>query len=197
MTKAGPVWNGQIRFNAGGLFQPMRWRRPRRIFVCAHGDLFHEAVTDEMLGDVFGVMAEAQRHTFQVLTKRSSRIPHCIGVFCPVLENVWLGVSIEDRDRLFRLEDLRETPASIRFVSFEPLLEGLGELDLTDIDWAIVGGESGPGFRQMNPDWARSIKRQCEAQGVAFFFKQMSGKGEIPADLMVRQWPAAETKGER
>jgi protein gp37 len=207
-TKSGPVWNGNIRMNWEWLDKPTRWKRGQKIFVCAHGDLFHRGVSEEMLAAIFGVMAKTPRHTFQVLTKRSARLRGVMGgpkhhdLWPPqlwhrsVLPNVWFGVSVEDRERLERIDDLRRTPAAIRFVSFEPLLEDLGDIDLSGIHMAIIGGESGPGHRWMDPDWARSIKRQCESQGVAFFFKQMSGKGEIPADLFVRQWPE-EVRGER
>lgn len=215
MSKAGPVWTGEVRLHEPWMDQPLRWRRGRRIFVCAHGDLFHENVPDEWIDRIFAVMALSQQHTFQVLTKRSRRMldyvhgliesgrwllwKHPIlghDIFDPMVatyemmfSRVWLGVSVEDRARLGRISDLADTPAAFRFISFEPLLEYLGAVDLSDIDLAIVGGESGPGHRPMEGDWARSLQSQCADQAVRFFMKQMSGKAEIPTDLMIREMP--------
>lgn len=247
-TKAGPVWTGEVRLNEGWLDQPLRWRRPRRIFVCAHGDLFYEAVPDEWIDRVFAVMALSPQHTFQVLTKRSARMREYMagslgriaeavqplrtdnnravgplpnlepGARWWPLPNVWLGISAEDQRRADeRMPLLLDTPAAVRFLSAEPLLSGL---DLTTIclvpkqpwspraaiqvnaltgryvesgqpyrggwdidappptgpghrlDWVIVGGESGPGARPMHPDWVRSLRDQCQAAEVPFFFKQ-------------------------
>ena len=255
-SKAGPVWNGEVRLIEGALDQPLRWARRRRIFVCAHGDLFHENVPDEWIDRVFAVMALAPRHSFQVLTKRPERMRSYmleqwqgtlaqnvlgegiaagrptgrreqIAEACePFLDqlglvdetndslwaadgsclamkwkwhlpNVWLGVSVEDQLRADeRIPLLLDTPAAVRFVSAEPLL---GPVDLTKymhdsdcafasigriepctcseprevgLDWVIVGGESGPGARPMHPDWARSLRDQCAAARVPFFFKQ-------------------------
>ena len=246
-TKAGPIWNGAVRFNEEWLLQPLQWRRPRNIFVAAHGDLFHPDVPDQVLDKVFAVMALAPRHTFQVLTKRSARmraylsdpgmpvrvmlaagfiayegesgmlqvdVPKARALF--PLRNVWLGVSAEDQRRADeRVPDLLDTPAAVRFVSAEPLL---GPIDFTKIslgrkpgivlgesrkqdrpetflvyrdalmdtdgamerlDWIIVGGESGPGARPMHPAWARSIRDQCEAAGVAFHFKQHGAWADV------------------
>lgn len=240
-----PVWTGDVRFNEQWLDQPLRWRRPRRIFVCAHGDLFHERVPDEWIDRVFAVMALCPQHTFQVLTKRPERMreyfghpAHRVRICCQAelvrhpawhpepspasddwpLPNVWLGVSVEDQAAAdARVPILLDTPAAKRFVSAEPLL---GPVDLTpwlalchaardgecnwsgcpqardgephrsgrhcpmdrhpddpcdevwSLDWVIVGGESGPGARPMHPDWARSLRDQCAAAGVPFFFKQ-------------------------
>lgn len=254
-SKAGPVWNGQVRLNEEWLTQPIRWRRPRRIFVCAHSDLFHEAVPDEWIDRVFAVMALAPHHTFQVLTKRAERMRQYLSrpglretiedaayeteaQFYPTpeemtlpLPNVWLGVSVEDQKRADeRIPDLLATPAAVRFISAEPLL---GPVDLQNIDygeretcslgrrrferdaltpwmtsipashgckpseketapqisrsghttigWVIVGGESGPGARPMHLDWARSLRDQCAAAGVPFFFKQV-GEWAWPTD---------------
>ncbi len=167
---------------------PLHWRKPRRIFVNSLSDLFHEDVPDEFIADIFSVMARCQQHTFQVLTKRPARMrefcsreAHWWGNKADIaskpyynkpLPNVWLGVSCEDKKTLQRMDELRKTPAVIRFVSLEPLLENLGTIDLTDIDWVIAGGESGPGARPMHPDWARSLRDQCQAASVPFFFKQ-------------------------
>lgn len=245
-SKAGPVWNGAVRLNREWLDQPLRWKRPRRIFVCAHGDLFAENVPDEWIDQVFAIMALARQHTFQVLSKRAARMRIYVSslparadavarsaaclwpgedsdeAYYPVneairapLPNVWLGVSTEDHARAVeRVPDLLETPASVRFISAEPLLgpinltrldqpnagggpfwvnslsasqmgwfsneaatirtdaDPLADSGLPRIDWVIVGGESGPGARPMHPDWARSMRDQCVAAGIPFFFKQ-------------------------
>lgn len=230
-SKAGPVWTGEVRFNEEWLTQPLTWKRPRMIFVCAHGDLFHESVPDEWIDRVFAVMALAPQHTFQVLTKRSERMRDYIGAqvygersvgseirhlqrggfneYLDLIEqrkplpNVWLGVSVEEQARADeRVPDLIATPAAVRWLSCEPLL---GPAQLTNIDcakssargmywvnaltgehddmcrpcapvpkldWVVVGGESGPDARPMHPDWARSLRDQCHAAGVPFFFKQ-------------------------
>ena len=220
-----PKWTGEVRLNEQWLTQPLRWASPKRIFVCAHGDLFHESVPDEWIDRVFAVMALAPQHTFQVLTKRAERMrAYCSdleghdarwfsalqmvrtaeGSFAladahdrlddhPPLRNVWLGVSVEDQARADeRIPDLLATPAAVRFLSCEPLL---GPVDLQEamarslhalpdlesmqvctgdpmLHWVIAGGESGVGARPMHPDWARSLRDQCEAAGVPFFFKQ-------------------------
>jgi protein gp37 len=257
-SKAGPVWNGKVRLNEEWLTQPLRWKRPRMIFVCAHGDLFHESVLDAWIDRVFAVMALAPRHTFQVLTKRAERMRDYLstragdwsvvwpdanpagtlpisrqtqrlamrgavwpnGILRPTfpLPNVWLGVSVEDQARADeRIPHLLATPAAVRFVSAEPLLGAVdlskfmwpvhgwwrapyksydeakaagGECGLkrqalvgawcTFLDWVIVGGESGKDARPMHPDWARSIRDQCAAAGVPFFFKQW-GEWRPPA----------------
>lgn len=248
-------FTGEVRFNEQWLADPLRWKRPRMIFVCAHGDLFHESVPDEWIDRVFRVMAIAKQHTFQVLTKRPARARSYLSregremnirsksLGWP-LQNVWLGTSIEDQATAdTRIPDLLETPAALRFVSAEPLL---GPVDLTHIqdgvdddfsdcgghpdphypidsvgwgrtdaltgyywsttqtpdgvvdraneqvviyqptiDWVICGGESGPHARPMHPDWARSLRDQCVAAGVPFFFKQWGAwlpAGQLMAD---------------
>lgn len=279
MTKAGPVWNGEVRLNEQWLTQPLEWKRPRMIFVCAHGDLFHEDVPDEWIDKVFAVMALAPQHTFQVLTKRSARMCNYLTnsrvvrriyeIACDLtlahelqvvligdrssealappgprvyldlwpLSNVWLGVSTERQQEADeRIPLLLQTPAAIRFISAEPLL---GSLDLVkaralpppdlpffvpgtplcgdplcrragphyprefgcrwhengatgdappSLDWVIAGGESGPGARPMHPDWARSLRDQCAAAGVPFFFKQWGGwvtEDQSPEDIVL------------
>ncbi len=203
-------FTGEVRFNEQWLDQPLRWKKPRKIFVCAHGDLFHPAVPDDWIDRVFAVMALCPQHTFQVLTKRPERargyfdarrdgdpwaeaadeVADLIGLADhPVvlnpsvipLPNVWLGTSISDQASAdLRIPELLATPAAIHFISAEPLL---GPVDLkatryghmtaiSRLDWTIVGGESGPHARPMHPDWARSIRDQCAAAGVAFLFKQ-------------------------
>ncbi|MGB3044149.1 MAG: phage Gp37/Gp68 family protein [Xanthobacteraceae bacterium] len=245
-TKAGPVWNGTVRFNEQWLTQPLDWRKPKMVFVCAHGDLFHEDVPDEWIDRVFAVMALSPQHTFQVLTKRAERMrnymatardrivtvtsdgnenvsvhtktayhstTHLGGKVSWPVPNVWLGVSAEDQRRADeRVPHLLATPAAVRFVSAEPLL---GPIDLCNVgsattesarlgidalrgnsgrpgrvvargcwphlDWIIVGGESGP--RPMHPDWARSLRDQCDGAGTSFFFKQWGS-------WQPRQWRA-------
>jgi protein gp37 len=161
------------------LLEPLSWRSPRRIFVNSMSDLFHKDVPKEFVDKVFETMEQADWHVFQVLTKRSSLMRRYIneryadGMAPP---HVWLGVSVEDRKSLIRLTHLRQAQASVRFISFEPLLEDLGEVDLSGIQWAIAGGESGPGARPVMPEWIRGIRDQCRSQGVAFFFKQWGGR---------------------
>lgn len=248
-SKAGPVWNGQVRLNEAWLTQPLKWKTPRRIFVCAHGDLFHEAVPDEWILRVLEVIRQCSwdggsnigsiaggggEHTFQILTKRSRRMREVMsrlrwdgerlslaedGAPPIVLRNVWLGVSAENQKTADeRIRNLLNTPAAVRFVSAEPLLgpvdlrricilpqvpggkragihldslfgryaeSGMpykGDWDITNrtppdipaigIDWVIAGGESGPDARPMHPAWASSLRDQCQAAGVPFFFKQ-------------------------
>lgn len=179
-TSAGGRWTGRVELQPDKLDIPLRARRPRCYFVNSTSDLFHERLPDDAIDRVFAVMALAPQHIFIVLTKRSERMrgyfstnPRIkIARYRWPLRNVWLGVSIEDRSALPRLDNLRATPSAVRLVSFEPLLDGLGDLDLAGIDWAITGGESGPGARPMHPDWARSIRDQCIAASVPFFFKQ-------------------------
>jgi protein gp37 len=157
---------------------PLRWKAPRMIFVNSMSDLFHENVPDEFIGKVFAVMAQVQRHSFQVLTKRAERLAswHDKNRSAWWLPNVWIGVSVEDRRYgLPRVPFLRGVRAAVRFLSVEPLLEDIGEMDLQGIDWVIVGGESGPGARPMRPEWAASVRDQCLAADVPFFFKQWGG----------------------
>lgn len=226
-TKAGPVWTGEVRFNRQWLDQPLRWKRPRTIFPCAHGDLFHENVPDAWIASTFGVMALSPQHIFQPLTKRSKRmrkwfesLPEAAAAHClaelyvnqpeiardfPLtveraigvakrgwpLPNVHLGISCEDQPRADeRIPDLLATPAAVRWISGEPLLGPLDvrrhligheEAELVGncigwtppLDWVVVGGESGPDARPMHPDWARSLRDQCAAADVPFFFKQV------------------------
>jgi protein gp37 len=156
------------------LDQPLRWRRPRVIFVNSMSDLFHERVPLAFIENVFAVMSEAERHVFQILTKRHERLLElAASLSWPV--NVWMGVSIENRRWLERADALRQVPAAVRFISAEPLLGSLAGIDLTGIDWLIVGGESGPGHRAMRPEWAREVRDACRAQRVPFFFKQWGG----------------------
>ena len=214
-TSKGPVWSGKIRLVPEKLEDPLRWQKPRRIFVNSMSDLFHEDVPDEYIYGVLGVAALTPWHTYQILTKRPERMLEIMSAFreledvavrsivgaamhqtgaypvCQVdwdawpLENVWLGVSIESQDHLDRWTALRDTPAAVRFISYEP---ALGPLDIFahlhgpggtcdrehhKLDWLIVGGESGPGARPCDVRWIRSIIKQCREAGVACFVKQL------------------------
>lgn len=158
--------------------QPLKWRKPRLIFVNSMSDLFHKNIPAGFVDAVFNTMERADQHIYQVLTKRSSLMRKYVNTRYAdkaVPEHIWLGVSIEDRQHTNRLDHLRQTNASIRFISFEPLLGPIGRVKLDGIAWAIVGGESGPKARTMDPDWARELRDQCLSQDVAFFFKQWGG----------------------
>ena len=158
------------------LGQPLAWRQPRMIFVNSMSDLFHEDIPEEYIRDVFKVMRRAHWHTFQVLTKRSQELAG-LAPRLPWPRNVWMGVSVENQRWTSRIDDLRRVAAKVRFLSCEPLLGPL-KLDLRGIHWVIVGGESGPRARRMNPDWVRDIRKQCAGAGVAFFFKQWGAHNE-------------------
>ena len=153
---------------------PLRWKKPQRIFVNSMSDLFHEDVPVAFIEKVFEVMRRASWHQFQVLTKRATRLAELSGslVWSP---NIWMGVSVESAAYTNRIDQLRHTGACVKFLSIEPLLGAVGVLDLTKIDWVIVGGESGPGAREMKRVWVTDIRRQCRAARVAFFFKQWGG----------------------
>ncbi len=153
---------------------PLRWRKPRSIFVNSMSDLFHAAVPDQFVRDVFAVMERAHWHRYQVLTKRPERVA-ALNSQLPWPAQVWLGVSVESDQYVHRIDLLRETGAKIKFLSLEPLLGPLPQLNLNGIDWVIVGGESGPGARPMAAEWARDIRDQCLAAGVPFHFKQWGG----------------------
>ena len=166
-----PYENGfDLQLRPERLDQPLRWKKPRTIFVNSMSDLFHPDVPDAYIREVFEVMRIADHHRFQVLTKRSERLAEMADSL-PWPSNVWMGVSVENQRFASRVDDLRAVRAAVRFLSCEPLLGPL-DLDLTGIDWVIVGGESGPGARPMRPVWAVSIRDQCGAAGVPFFFKQ-------------------------
>lgn len=154
---------------------PLLWRRPRRIFVNSMSDLFHKDVPDDFIRQVFDVMGRADWHTFQVLTKRSSRLAS-LGQTLPWRPNIWAGVSVELDHMTGRVDHLRRTPAQVRFISAEPLLGPLPSLDLTDIHWVITGGESGPGARPCDAAWVRDLRDRCQGKGTAFFHKQWGGR---------------------
>jgi protein gp37 len=186
------VWSGVVRTHEEALDIPASWKRPRVIFVNSMSDLFHERVPDDFIGKVWSVMAAANHHTYQILTKRPDRMRRLSRSLVPTLPNVWLGTSVESRDYLDRLDLLRDTSAAIRFASFEPLLGALGEPSLKGIDWAIVGGESGPGARPIERAWVEEIRDACERSGTAFFFKQWGGtnKKKTGRELDGRTWDA-------
>lgn len=171
------------------LEQPLRWKRPRVIFVNSMSDLFHEDIPFEYIEQVFEVMVRAEHHTFQVLTKRHDRLAE-LAPLLPWPANVWMGVSIENRRFVHRADRLREVPSAVRFISAEPLLGQLTELDLSGIDWLIAGGESGHRHRPPNEAWITDLRDRCVTAGVAFFFKQWGGR--IPKiggrDLDGRTW---------
>jgi protein gp37 len=153
---------------------PTRWRRPRIVFVNSMSDLFHDEVPLSFIGQVFETMHECPQHQFQVLTKRAERLVE-VSAELHWPQNIWMGVSIENQDYAFRSELLRRVPAAIRFLSVEPLLGPIERLPLDGIHWVIVGGESGPGAREMLPEWVETIYRQCRDTRVPFFFKQWGG----------------------
>ena len=153
---------------------PLKWKKPRRIFVNSMSDLFHEEIPDEYILETFGIMNRADQHVFQVLTKRSKRLLS-LSSRIDWTSNIWIGVTVENDSYKRRVDDLRKIQAAIRFVSAEPLIGPIVDLDLSDIHWIIVGGESGPRSRTMNPEWARMIRDKCVLQGVPFFFKQWGG----------------------
>ena len=174
---------------------PLRWSRPQMIFVNSMSDLFHEEVPTEFTLRVFDVMRRADRHTYQVLTKRSERLLQLSSTL-PWPPHVWMGVSVERNDWSFRIDHLRQTGAAVKFLSCEPLLGALPGLDLAGIDWVIVGGESGPGARPMRPEWVMDVRDQCRNAHVPFFFKQWGGFNKKKAGRILdgRTWdgmPAA------
>jgi protein gp37 len=168
---------------------PLSWKKPRRIFVNSMSDMFHRDVPESFIQRTFEVMRRATWHQFQILTKRSDRMLE----LSPAMDwpaNVWMGVSVERLDYVSRIDDLRRTRAAVKFLSFEPLLGALGDLDLGGIDWVIVGGESGPGARPMAEQWVLDIRSQCQAAGVPFFFKQWGGVNKKQAGRLLggRTW---------
>lgn len=163
-----------LRLIPEALELPLRWRTTRRIFVNSMSDLFHEDVPDDFIKRVFEVMCQASRHSFQVLTKRASRMAQLTSAM-KIPENVWMGVSVENAEYTTRIDDLRNVRARVRFLSIEPLLGPIETLNLRGIHWVIVGGESGPRARPMNAAWVRTIRDRCVAARVPFFFKQWGG----------------------
>ncbi len=170
----------RLTLHEHALSLPLRWRKAQSIFVNSMSDLFHRDVPAQFIARVFEVMAQAHWHRFQVLTKRSSRLLE-LGPGLPWPSNIWMGVSVESREYEFRIDHLRNTGATVKFLSIEPLLGPLGYLDLTGIDWVIVGGESGPGARSMQSEWVVDIRDQCKGAHVPFFFKQWGGRNKKKA----------------
>ena len=189
MTSGGPRWTGKVSLIEDSLELPLHWRQPRRIFVNSMSDLFHESLPVEAIERVFEVMQAANWHEFQVLTKRSGRLlelaPHL-----PWPSQVWMGVSVENDEHRYRIDDLRQVDAKVRFLSLEPLIGPLPNLDLNGIGWVIVGGESGPGCRSISADWVLDIRDQCIRARVPFFFKQWGGprKKATGRELEGRVW---------
>ncbi len=179
----------EVTLHERALELPLAWKKAQTVFVNSMSDLFHNDVPEAFIRRVFDVMRRASWHTFQVLTKRAERL-EMLGRGLDWPANLWMGVSVETRKYLFRLDHLRRTAARVKFISFEPLLEGLGTINLSGIDWAIVGGESGPGARAMEKAWVVEIRDQCLASGVPFFFKQWGGINKKKAGRILdgRTW---------
>ena len=207
LTNAAGRWNGTLKFNENWIRQPSSWKKPRRIFVCAHSDLFHDSMPVEWIDRVFLEMARADWHQYQILTKRpwvaeaylknatEKGLWGCISRW--PWDHVWIGTSVENQwEAGRRVVHLVETSARVRFLSVEPML---GPVWLPvhwfkELHWVICGGESGPGFRPMEADWARDLRDQCRIHRVPFFMKQMAGKKPIPSDLLVREYPAVQSE---
>jgi protein gp37 len=164
----------KVRTHPSALELPRKWKKSRMIFVNSMSDLFHEDVPISFIIDIFKIMEGQPQHTFQILTKRSKNLRQICGEL-PWPENVWMGVTVESDEYLDRINDLRATPAKIKFLSLEPLLGPIPQLDLTNIDWVIVGGESGPKARPMKQAWVRNVRDKCLDAQVPFFFKQWGG----------------------
>jgi protein gp37 len=169
------VWTGKIKLDEETLELPLRWRKPRLVFVNSMSDLFHEAVPASFVEKVWDTMAAAKAHQFQVLTKRPDRMAEFVRSYGRVLPNVWLGTSVESPKYLERIDYLRKVRAAVRFISFEPLLSRIQNPNLRGIDWAIVGGESGPGARSMEEQWVEDLLQACQRHSAQFFFKQWGG----------------------
>jgi protein gp37 len=167
-------WNGVVRIDEQSLKLPATWKTGRMIFVNSMADLFHEDVPLAFIQRVFTTMRSTPQHTYQILTKRAERLEE-LAQKLEWPENVWMGVSVESSDYLYRIDHLRRINARVKFLSLEPLLGPLDEMNLHNINWAIAGGESGPGARRMDAEWVRSIRDQCLLAGVAFHFKQWGG----------------------
>jgi protein gp37 len=189
MGQANYARGFELALHEHALDIPLRWKRPQRVFVNSMSDLFHEEVPEAFIQRVFTVMSEAHWHVFQVLTKRAQRLEE----LSPRIgwpPNVWMGVSVENQRYLPRVNSLRRTGAAVKFLSLEPLLGPLRGLGLDDIDWAIVGGESGPGARPLEESWVLEIRERCCSAGVPFFFKQWGGPRKKRAGRLLegRTW---------
>ena len=201
-VKGHPFENGfDLTLKPARLDQPLKWRRPRMIFVNSMSDLFHKQIPKAFIDRVFDTMERADWHVFQVLTKRSSLMRRYVNARYPddgAPAHIWLGTSVEDGTKLSRVRHLRETAAKVRFLSVEPLIGPIKTLDLTGIHWVIVGGESGPRARPMQLEWARTVRDLCIAAEVPFFFKQWGGfrpksGGRMLDDREWSEWPDERT----
>lgn len=190
MTPKGPKWTGKVALIEDLLDEPLHWKKPKLIFVNSMSDLFHEELPETDILRVFDVMNRANWHTYQILTKRSERLAE-ISPRLPWASHIWMGVSVENADYVNRIDDLRRTEARVKFLSIEPLIGPIPNLNLEGIDWVIAGGESGRGARAMDPDWARGIRDQCQEAGVPFFFKQWGKLANNPN----RNDPTAKENG--
>lgn len=182
-------WNGNIHLDHDSVEEPYRWKKPRLVFVNSMSDLFQEKVPLDFIQNVFAVMNNLPQHTFQVLTKR----PDIAADYANCLDwspNIWMGTSVEDSRYTHRVHELKIIPAAVKFLSIEPLLGPIPRLPLSGVDWVIVGGESGPGAREVRPEWVRQIRDKCIARGVPFFFKQWGGvkKKQTGRTLDGRTW---------
>ncbi|MBZ0221334.1 MAG: phage Gp37/Gp68 family protein [Candidatus Methylomirabilis sp.] len=193
---------GQLNYSKGFtvsmhehvLDYPLKWRKPQLIFVNSMGDLFHKSVSDNFILSVFDVMKRADWHIYQVLTKRSDRLAQ-LAPRLPWASHIWMGVSIENEDYIYRANHLRQTSAHVKFLSVEPLLGPVKRLNLKGIDWVIAGGESGPGARYIDPSWVINVRDKCQKMGVPFFFKQWGGiwKKKTGRQLEGRTWDEMPT----
>ena len=176
------VWTGRVNIDEASLVAPLEWRKPKRIFVNSMSDLFHEDVPEAFIQKVWDVMAECPQHHFQVLTKRPERMAALFAAQqISVLSNVWVGTSVENQEVVERVRHLTAIRGATLFVSFEPLIGQIDEINLRGVHWAIVGGESGPRARPMNEEWVEKLYRICRRDDVAFFFKQWGGRNKKAA----------------
>lgn len=173
------VWTGKVNLDRSSLTAPLEWRRPKRIFVNSMSDLFHPDVPYDFIDEVWQVMSECPQHHFQILTKRPDRMAQMFAVGrLSALQNVWLGTSVESAEVVARVRDLTKIKGATLFVSFEPLIGRIADVDLSNVHWAIVGGESGPRSRAMDPEWVDRLHEICRRDDVAFFFKQWGGQNK-------------------
>jgi protein gp37 len=191
MSGKRPVWTGRINIVEAALNVPLKWKKPRKIFVNSMSDLFQEGVPNDFVRRVWSVMEDADQHVYQILTKRPERMSKLVKELgLKPAAHIWLGTSVESAEYSERVRVLQQIPAGVRFVSFEPLIGPIGQIALEGIHWAIVGGESGPGARPMEPDWVDDIKRSCRKTDTAFFFKQWGGTNKKAAgrEFRGRTW---------
>ena len=186
-SKRGAVWTDKVRCHEDSVDIPFSWKKPRRVFVNSMSDLFHVDVPSEFVRRIWSLMERTPQHHYQILTKRPQRMAAILKEIAPnPLPNVWLGTSVEDERVVERIEHLRSVPATVRFISFEPLIGDVGQVDLTGMHWAIVGGESGPRSRPMDEQWVERILDQCLDTGTAFFFKQWGGTNKKKTGRILR-----------